>query len=134
MVQQEPNCAAHELRPSGQSDHARSPVPILRALVRENRSPPPLEDTSIYPSSSMFGGGLLFDLLLDLIVLYILYILSLICANILLLFYFIFLLLFGRKRKRKKKQRCSVFNNFRYNILLFIPLSFRVYNCRLSVL
>lgn len=29
MVQQEPHCAAHELRPHGQSDHARSPVPIL---------------------------------------------------------------------------------------------------------
>ena len=29
MVQQEFDCATHELRPSGQFDHARSPVPIL---------------------------------------------------------------------------------------------------------
>ena len=33
MVQQKFDCAAHELRPLGKPDHARSPVPILSRLI-----------------------------------------------------------------------------------------------------
>lgn len=34
MVQQKFDCTAHELRPLGQPDHARSTVPILSRLTR----------------------------------------------------------------------------------------------------
>jgi hypothetical protein len=62
MVQQEFDCATHELRPSGQFDHARSPVPILdllpdddddvdRAIDSVYLIPPP----SFYVSLSLFS-------------------------------------------------------------------------------